>query len=78
MSNSYPTHNDPFVTPPSPLKVSRSDTAPNHTPIAIIGGVAFVATIFFWAYHFTSTAACNPTSPVAHNIFIPSTTGSAR
>ena len=76
MSN--PERDDPSVTQPSPLKASSGDTAPNHTPIAIIGGVAFVAAICFWVYHFTSTAVHNPISPVAHNIFIPSTTGFGR
>ena len=56
MSNSYPECTDPSVTQPSPLKVSGGDTAPNHTPIAIIGGVAFVAAISFWVYHFSSSA----------------------
>ena len=35
-----------------------NDAAPNHVPIAIIGGVAFALVMCFWAYRFGSLAAC--------------------
>ncbi len=76
MSNQYPERDDLSVTPPNPLKASGGDTAPNHIPIAIIGGVALAAVISFWVYHFST--ASNPTSPVTNNTLAPWTTGSAR
>jgi hypothetical protein len=76
MSNKYPEGDDPSLTPPNPLKVSGRETAPNHTPIAIIGGVALAAVISFWIYHFST--ASNPTSPATNNTLAPWTTGSAR
>ena len=74
MSDPNHTRNDPSVAL-SPVKVS-GDTPPNHIPIAIVGGVAFAAAVCFWAYHFSTAAVCNSTSPGTHNIFC-STTGSA-
>jgi len=76
MSIKYPEQDDPSVTPPSLPKVSGGDTAPNHTPIAIVGGVALAAVISFWVYHFSTSS--NPTSPVTNIAPAPWTTGSAR
>ena len=76
MPNQYPAGGDPSATTSGPLKVSGHDTAPNHTPVAIIGAVAFAAVILFWVYHFST--ASNPTSPVTNNTISPWTTGAAR
>jgi hypothetical protein len=67
---------DPSLGQASILK--DGDVAPpNHTPIAIFGGVAFAAVICFWAYHFGSSAAC-PTSTVALGVLIPAATDPVR